>query len=172
MWKVIADYKVNMAGLTFVRPRMLIARVAPDGVETPLLSLERGEEGHLHISAQFLNREGDIFGHVSNGRAPVPSALLSITCNQERWRITRKDSGALVCAVERSWGLELATLDVSFNMWILGRPIKILPLSSNVPEIIPNPRELLTDCGLKFRLGVTVEAQDRMVPAGGFDTSK
>ena len=49
MWKVIADYKVNMAGLTFVRPRMLIARVAPDEVETPLLSLERGEDGHLHI---------------------------------------------------------------------------------------------------------------------------
>jgi len=157
MWKVIPDYKVCMAGLSFVHPRTLIARVAPDGTDTPLLSFERGDDGLLRISAQFLNREGDIFGNVRSGRAPVPSALLSQSCTSEKWRITRKDSGALVCAVERSWGLEWATLDVTFNMWVWGRPIKILPGSSNLPELIPDQRDSFPNCCLRIFRGVGVE---------------
>ena len=56
-------------------------------------------------------------------------------------------------------GTGLGPLDVTFNMWILGRPVKICPQSSNLPEITPNQRYSLPGCGLKFRLGVTVETQ-------------
>ncbi len=158
MWKVLPDYKVLLGGLYFLRPRTLIARAEPDGTETPLLTFERGEDGILTIAMQFLNRDGDVFGHVRPGCAPVPSKLLAQSANKEKWRITSRDTGALVCGIERTWGLDWATLEVSFNMWIHGRPVKISPKESNVPEIVPAAphADPLPECGLRFHKGVSI----------------
>lgn len=155
MWKVIENYKVHCAGLYFIRPQVLLARVEADGAETPLLQFQRGEDGLLQITATILNREGNPFGHVQPGARPVPSNLLHLSHSKEQWRLTHRASGTLVIGIERSWGLDWATLEVSCNMWIHGRPVKILPHTSNVPELQPCPDDL-PGCTLRFHQGVTV----------------
>ena len=61
MWKVIADYKVNMAGLTFVRPRMLrISRfvcLSEYDVTLPAAVAFASEELHNTLS-EVLSRNG------------------------------------------------------------------------------------------------------------------
>lgn len=113
MWKVAEHFRVRIGGNTYIDCANLVVFRGE-----PLFNLRRHEDGYLGIDFEIYNQEGRRIATVRRNEVYVGDRqAYPIEGTMNRYVVTERDTGRVICDIRKREDADPAELDVSVHLY-------------------------------------------------------
>jgi hypothetical protein len=113
MWEVAQNYRVRLGGNTYINCRQLVSFQGK-----PLFNLRRHEDGYLGIDFDIYDAQGNRVAAVKRNEIYLGNKQdYAIEGIANRYTITHRKTGRLICDIRKREDADPAELDVSVHLY-------------------------------------------------------